>query len=52
MLIIFNAKNGSLVVDDELVVSQASEVEYKVLSDRKNGKNGPFVDCLADSQIF
>jgi len=51
MQILFNSANGALVVDDELVVSRAQDVESKSFLNRKTEKDGPVVDCLADSTI-
>ena len=48
---LFNTETGTLVVDDELVASRAGDVESKVLSDKKAGKEGTMADCLADSTI-
>ena len=47
----FNTKNGTLVVDDELVSSRAGDVEAKAFSNRKSGKDGPVSDAMADSMI-
>ena len=49
--ILWNSKNGSLVVDDELVSSRARDVESKAFSSRKTGKDGPVADCAADSNL-
>lgn len=51
MEILINTDSGSLVIDDELVASRASDVEAKAFSDRKAGKDGTVADCLADSDI-
>ncbi|KAG7372878.1 hypothetical protein IV203_033602 [Nitzschia inconspicua] len=44
---LLNHGNGSIVVDDELIASRASDVEQKVVSNRKVGKEGPVADCIA-----
>ena len=36
-------------LDDELVGSRAQDVEFKTLSQRKAGKEGPVSDCIACS---
>ena len=51
MEILINTESGSLVIDDELVASRASDIEAKAFSDRKAGKDGTMADCLADSAI-
>ena len=48
---LFNTESGTLVVDDELVASRATDVETKVLSEKKAGKEGTMADCLAESTI-
>ena len=48
-LILLNRKGGSIVFDDELIASRSRDVERKTLSTRKRGKEGPVVDCVADS---
>ena len=45
---LFNDKGGSVVVDDELIASQAKDIKRKTLSCRKRGKKGPVADCVAD----
>ena len=47
----FNTKNGTLVMDDELVSSRAGDVEAKSFTNRKAGKDGPISDAMADSMI-
>ncbi|KAG7345273.1 hypothetical protein IV203_032804 [Nitzschia inconspicua] len=42
-----NHRNGCIVVDDELIASRATDVEQKVVSNRKRGKEGPVADCVA-----
>ena len=49
--LLFNTKNGILVVDDELVSSRASDVEAKAYTVRKAGKDGPISDAMAESMI-
>ncbi|KAG7372558.1 hypothetical protein IV203_018701 [Nitzschia inconspicua] len=44
-----NHRNGCIVVDDELIASRATDVEQKVVSNRKRGKEGPVADCAACS---
>ena len=51
MKFLFNTKDGSFVVDDELVASRAGDVEPKTVSQRKTGKEGPVADCMADSLV-
>lgn len=41
MKLLFNSKNGSFVIDDELMASKAADVECKTVSTRKTGKEGP-----------
>ncbi|KAG7360337.1 hypothetical protein IV203_035436 [Nitzschia inconspicua] len=43
---LLNHGNGSIVVDDELIASRASDVEQKVVSNRKAGKEGPLLHTL------
>ena len=47
----FNTKNGTLVMDDELVSFRAGDVEAKSFTNRKAGKDGPISDAMADSMI-
>ena len=49
--LLFNTKNGTLVIDDELVASRAGDVEAKAYTMRKAGKDGPIADAMADSMI-
>ena len=51
MQLLFNTKDGSVVVNNKLVPSRAGDVESKTVSQRKTGKEGPIADCLADSLI-
>ncbi|KAG7339673.1 hypothetical protein IV203_025283 [Nitzschia inconspicua] len=44
-----NHRNGCIVVDDELIASRATDVEQKVVSNRKRGKEGPVADFAACS---
>ena len=37
----FDNRYGGYVLDDELISSKASEIEHKVVSDRKSGGEGP-----------
>ena len=46
---LLNRRNGSLVIDDELISSRAVDVEQKTVSERKSGKEGPVSDCIACS---
>ena len=39
--------DGDLVIDDELIVSRAKDVESKALSHRKVVKEGPATDAIA-----
>ena len=48
MKLLFNTKNDNLVLDNELISSYAQDVESKVLSHRKTGKESPDTDCFAD----
>ena len=50
--ILLNKKKGCIVIADELIGYQSSDVEKKTLSHRKRGKNGPVADCVADSPII
>ena len=47
--ILLNAKDGVLVIDDELIPLRAKDVEEKAVSNRKSGKEGPVADCMACS---
>ena len=47
--LLLNRKSGSLVIDDELVASRANDVEAKMLTNRKKGKEGSVSDCIACS---
>ena len=47
--ILLYKKNGTIVIDDELIGCRASDVEKKTLSKRKRGKDGPVADCVACS---
>ena len=49
--ILLNKKSGELVLDDELVVSRAADVESQNHSDRKAGKDGPVAEAIADSHL-
>ncbi|KAG7350219.1 hypothetical protein IV203_009579 [Nitzschia inconspicua] len=46
---LINYRNGCIVVDDELVASRATDVEQKVVSNRKRGKEGPVVGSRGNS---
>ena len=46
-----NKKNGLLVLDDELVLSCATDVKLKTVRDHKSGKERPVSDCISNSQI-
>jgi len=37
------------VLDDELISSKGEDIESKLLSDRKAGKEGPATDVISDS---
>jgi hypothetical protein len=41
--------SGELVLDDELIGSQACGIEMKSKSERKAGKDGPEADAIADA---
>ncbi len=45
----FDRENGCYVYDDELLASKATDVELRMLSDRKAGGEGPTIDCLCDA---
>jgi hypothetical protein len=47
--ILLNKRNGSIVIDDELISSKATDVESKIVSARKTGKEGPVTDNIACS---
>ena len=47
--ILLNAKDGVLVIDDELIPLRAKYVEEKAVSNRKSGKEWPVADCMACS---
>jgi hypothetical protein len=46
---LLNKHNGILVINDELILSRASDVEAKTISNRKAGKEGPVADCVSCS---
>jgi hypothetical protein len=46
-----NRRDSILVVDDKLNGSRASDVELKVISERKAAKEGMVSHCIADSQL-
>jgi len=53
--ILLNRQNGAIVVDDELIASRASDLECKIVSPRKKGKEGPVTDnvaCSVSSALF
>ncbi|KAG7360729.1 hypothetical protein IV203_035828 [Nitzschia inconspicua] len=43
--------NGFIGLDDELIASRAADVEQKVVSNQKRGKEGPVADCIACSML-
>ena len=45
----FDSMNSCVVLDDELIASKGEDVESKLLSDRKSGKEGPTTDVVSDS---
>jgi hypothetical protein len=45
----FDWEYGCHVYDDELLASEAIDVELRTLSNRKAGGEGPTVDCLCDA---
>ena len=49
VMILLNRDNGSLLIDDELISSRASDVEQRTVSERKSGKEGPVSNCIACS---
>lgn len=50
--ICMNKKGGRGALDDELVASRSiKDVEKKIVSQRKAGKDGPVMDCIADASI-
>ena len=44
-----NTNNGNFVLDNELIFFRAKDLEGKVLSHRKTGKEGRVADCFVDS---
>jgi hypothetical protein len=50
----FDSRYGGCVLDDELISSKASDIEHKVVSDRKSGGEGPTCDCVCvcDSYVL
>ena len=42
-------KSGRLVVDNELIASKSDDVELKIVSERKQVKEGPVSYCIACS---
>eukprot|EP00984_Skeletonema_dohrnii_P027846 scaffold17539_cov76-Skeletonema_dohrnii-CCMP3373.AAC.1 len=49
--LLFNKKDGRIVVDDELVSSRAKDVETKTISDKKAGNEGTIADQVSDSNV-
>ncbi|KAL7456269.1 hypothetical protein ACHAWC_008134 [Mediolabrus comicus] len=47
--VLFNTRNGCLVIDDELIPSRAQDVENKTISTRKTGKEGITSDMIAEA---
>jgi hypothetical protein len=47
----FDNRYGGYMLDDELISSKASDIEHKVVSDRKSGGEGPTCDCFCDSYV-
>jgi hypothetical protein len=47
--VLFNTRNGCLVIDDELIASRAQDVENKTLSARKTGGEGITADMIAEA---
>jgi hypothetical protein len=45
----FDSQFGCYVLDNELLASKAADVEYKQLSDRKAGGEGPVSDAVCDA---
>jgi len=45
----FDLRSSCLVLDDELISSKGEDIESKLLSDRKAGKEGPATDVISDS---
>ena len=45
----FDSRYGCVVLDDELIASKASDVENKLVTDRKSGGEGPCCDVICDS---
>ena len=46
---LLNRRNGSLVIDKELISLRAVDVEQKIVSEQKSGKEGPASDYIACS---
>ncbi|KAG7344797.1 hypothetical protein IV203_029336 [Nitzschia inconspicua] len=49
--VLLHIESGFIVLDDELIASRAADVESKVVSNRKRGKEGPVADCVACSML-
>jgi hypothetical protein len=47
----FDNRYGGYMLDDELISSKASDIEHKVVSDRKSEGKGPKCDCFCDSYV-
>ncbi len=45
----FDSRYGCVVLDDELIASKASDVENKIVTDRKSRGEGPCCDVICDS---
>ena len=49
MRLLFNTRNWNFVLDGKLTTSRVKDVDCRTLSTRKTDKEGPVVNCLADS---
>ena len=47
--LLYNKKNGHIVIDDELVSLRAKDVSKKTVQHRKKGKEGLSIDCVSCS---
>jgi hypothetical protein len=48
----FDSQVGCYVLDGKLLASKAVDVEYKILSDRKAGGEGPVIDAVCVAEFF
>jgi hypothetical protein len=45
----FDSTYSCLVLDDEMIGSKATDMETKIVSDRKEAGEGPTCDCICNS---